>query len=448
MYKIVNFNEISERFDVRYHTADKLNYSSLWFISDLKDIVVRDPNCYDFKYSKIGIPIIRISDLKEPFIDFTKAVKITQEIHNKFSKTHLKPFDILVSVRGVSTGKVSIFLGEFEECNISPNLIIIRLKDVSLAPYVTMFLLSNNGQSQIQKMISGAGKPSLTAPMIDRIQIPIPSSQQLNQINKLFEQAKEKRLHSNTIKEEINNIFEKYFNSFQINKKIVTIRKIDDLKDRWDAHYNNQAYLDLRNFINNYDKLKKKTISELTDCITDTFSDFDNKKQYGYIEIGSINNISGIIEDPLFDYPELLPENGKIQLVKQDILISKVRPYLNGISIFNNESNDFFASKNGFAVYRPTKASYPFYITAFLRFRIGLYQIIMLQGGTSYPTVSENDIHDINILFLNEEDTLKINELYKEYVSIKEVEEYTKSTILDLLNEEELISNLDIIDNE
>lgn len=33
-----------------------------------------------------------------------------------------------MSVRGVSIGKIGIFMGEYSEANISANLIIIRLK--------------------------------------------------------------------------------------------------------------------------------------------------------------------------------------------------------------------------------------------------------------------------------------------------------------------------------
>ena len=93
----------------------------------------------------------------------------------------------------MSTGKVSIFLGEFEKVNISPNIIIVRLKDTDLAPYVVMVLISNVGQTQIKRFFSGGGKPSLTAPMVNAIKIPKPSKDKLKQIKLLFKEAKEKK---------------------------------------------------------------------------------------------------------------------------------------------------------------------------------------------------------------------------------------------------------------
>jgi len=149
LYTSIKASTLSSRFDVRYHLSDENKKSNSWTLEELKELIVRDPNCYGFKYARIGLPIIRISDMRQPFIDFSRAVLISENVHKKFNKTHLEPYDILISVRGMSTGKVSIFLGELDRVNISPNIIIVRLKDHELAPYVAMVLISDIGQNQV-----------------------------------------------------------------------------------------------------------------------------------------------------------------------------------------------------------------------------------------------------------------------------------------------------------
>lgn len=434
MYNYKNISELTERFDVRYHLSEQIDIDEYWTIEDLKEIVVRDPNCYGFNYSQIGIPIIRISDLKQPFIDFTKVAKIAPDIHNQFEKTQLRENDILISVRGVSAGKVGIFLGESPEANISPNIIIVRLNDTSLAPYVTMTLISEIGQSQIAQFISGAGKPSLTAPMINRIQIPVPSDEELGQINELWETAKEKRLQSNEILKQVKEIFDSSFSNFKIEKNLTTKKTTSELGKRWDPHYHNDGYLNLRKFISS-SKLKKDKITTITDFQKDTIKLEDKEAKVEYIEIGSVNNLSGIIDEPLFDYPDLLPSNTKIELLDGDILLSKVRPYLNANTIFikNNATCISTGSKNAFSVFRTTKYFHKYYLAAFLRHEVGLHQIVMTQSGTSYPTVSDDDIKELVVLSIDIEDKDKINELYKDYVETKNLEEYTKTAILELI---------------
>lgn len=436
MITVKKISELKERFDVKYHISGKTEFENFWLLSDLKEIIVRDPNCYGFRYSRIGVPIIRISDLKEPFIDFTKVVRINKDVHDKFLKTHLKEYDILVSVRGISTGKVGIFLGEFPEANISPNVIIIRLKDKNLAGYVAMVLLSEIGQTQIKQFISGGGKNSLTAPMINKIQIPIPTDDKLKQINNLFERAKEERLKANNILLEIKKMFDVSFDNFRIRKTLCTVRKISALKNRLDPHYNNDGYLLLRSFIDSQ-KVKFSKIGEVVDYIDEVANLEKKEEKYRYIEINNVNNLTGIIEDGIIDYPNKLPESPKVELENGDILISKVRPYLNTNTIFIQEDKETtsVASKNAFSLFRTTDYYYKYYLAAFLRYELGLHQIIMFQSGTSYPTVSDDDIKNVKIPSLDETIMEAINTLYKRYVEIKVVEEYTKKAILELLDD-------------
>jgi len=396
LYTSIKASTLSSRFDVRYHLSDKNKNSNSWTLEELKELIVRDPNCYGFKYARIGLPIIRISDMRQPFIDFSRAALISENVHKKFHKTHLKPYDILISVRGMSTGKVSIFLGEFDRVNISPNIIIVRLKDPELAPYVAMVLISDIGQNQIKRFFSGGGKPSLTAPMVNAIKIPKPSEDQLKQINLLFKEAKERRVEGKGLLQEISHIFDREFSGLNIKKSISSIRNMSDLRVRWDSHYHNDGFVSLRMYLEKYKGVKRK-INHYGTELDKPANNFDKKEKVQYIEIGSINNLTGIIDSPTFDYPELLPKSAKIEVSDGDILISKVRPYLNSNAIVLKKSSSYraVASKNAFTIFNTEKLHFRYYLAAFLRSKYGLCQIEMYQSGTSYPTVSDDDVNKL-----------------------------------------------------
>mgnify|MGYP000261657996 FL=1 len=438
MHSKIKSSQLAKRFDVRFHFSEEDDFES-WALEELKDTIVRDPNCYGFKYSRVGIPIIRISDMKQPFVDFSRVAYISDEVHNTFKKTQLLPFDILISVRGMSTGKVSIFLGEFAQANISPNIIIVRLKDTSLSCYVAMILISEVGQKQIKRFFSGGGKPSLTAPMVNQIQIPKPTKEKLNQINKLFDEAIKKRKDGDNILEKINSIFFREFEGFKIEKTIVSTRRKSDLRERWDPHYHNEGFRKLRKFLSKRSESSKQ-IEHYGKEATAFTEEIDNKKVVEYIEIGSINNLTGIIDDSVIDYPEKLPKSSKALVGYGDVLISKVRPYLNSNSIVLNESESLisFASKNGFAIFRTSATNYKYYIAAFIRNELGLAQIEMYQSGTSYPTVSSDDIKKLRILEISTDNMDTINSLYEDYVGIKTIEEFSTKAILEIIEDEEI----------
>lgn len=46
MYNFKNISSLKERFDVRFHLSEKVDIEEHWTLKELKEIIVRDPNCY------------------------------------------------------------------------------------------------------------------------------------------------------------------------------------------------------------------------------------------------------------------------------------------------------------------------------------------------------------------------------------------------------------------
>ncbi len=422
------------RADVKFHLGDKHEFSfSSVTIDELKELIVRDPMCYGFQYCTEGVPMVRIGDFEEPFINFSRVVNVSYETHNRFSKTHLLPFDILMSVRGVSIGRIAVFMGEFPEVNICPNVIIIRLKDKTLVPFVASVLASDIGQNQIKMFTAGSSKPTITSSMISSIKIPFPDNEVVKEIAQLFNIMYITRSEKDSLRSEVEELIKNALNNKEVKNKKYTYFKDLSKEKRWDPHFHQECYKDISDYIQEFGG---DTLGSIGELITNTINQKSVDEKIRYIEISDINNIdASISSEAKIDYVKKLPSGGKIQLTDNDILVSKVRPYRKGFSIFVEKDCVLTtATKNGLAVFRTTGYEYPYYLLAFLRSPYGLSQIVRRESGTSYPTVDENDISKVIIPNLGDEIQTKINKLYSEYIASKDIEKECMKSINEFLD--------------
>ncbi|HDF7291192.1 TPA: restriction endonuclease subunit S, partial [Staphylococcus aureus] len=113
---------------------------------------------------------------------------------------------------------------------------------------------------------------------------------------------------------------------------------------------------------------------------------------------------------------------------------SKVRPYRGSIAIYKEYSAELCtASKSAFVVIRAEEFMYPYYLTAFLRYRLGLDQIVMNQSGTTYPTVKPEEIMNVKVILLEDMKMKEINEIYRKNIDSKYHEEKNIQSIIELL---------------
>lgn len=146
------------------------------------DEIYRYPTFYGFEYQSDGIPVVKIGNIKhDGKVDevLRNYDFITQEIHDRFPKTHLKLYDSVMAVRGDgSTAKrIGIVLSEnIINANISPNLLRLSANPMICAPlYLYYFLISRNGQNLLEQHVTRTAKKTITATNIKTIEMPLPS---------------------------------------------------------------------------------------------------------------------------------------------------------------------------------------------------------------------------------------------------------------------------------
>ena len=102
-----------------------------------------------------GVPVVRPVDLTETYVKRKGLKLIDPKISDKFKRTMLQGFEILMCVRG-TTGVVSIASKELEGCNVTRGIVPIWFSE-SYNSLFAFFLLKSIGvQNEIQKYTYGA----------------------------------------------------------------------------------------------------------------------------------------------------------------------------------------------------------------------------------------------------------------------------------------------------
>jgi len=125
-------------------------------------------------------------------------------------------------------------------------------------------------------------------------------------------------------------------------------------------------------------------------------------KEYNYVEISSVNVSTGDIKPSLLKVNEL-PANAKIKLRLNELLVSKVRTYRKGIALIKRNYPNLIGS-SAFVVLRE-KVEKKLNIEAlfiFLRTSIFSKWSYKYYTGTSYPTLTDDDILNLPIPLLDE----------------------------------------------
>lgn len=132
---------------------------------------------------------------------------------------------------------------------------------------------------------------------------------------------------------------------------------------------------------------------------------------YKYIEISDIN-----IESGNANFNEILgkelPANARILLRGGELLVSKVRPTRSAISILANNLDQNFICSNAFVVFKAPDILKE-YLFVVLRSVIGKLQFEKPTTGTSYPTITDEDVENVLIPILPKPTQQKIAELVK-----------------------------------
>lgn len=177
-------NDLQARRDTRFYqprytaVIEELHKSpyEIKIIEEIADAVICGPFGSEIKvsdYREKGIPLVRITNMKNGEFDDSDLVSIPEELSEKLRNTQLTSGDIVVSQRG-TIGNVAQIPNSIPVCNISANIIGIRKSDRIDFDYVLAFLTSPLARSQFEQRTSGHVQSKITTEDVKSIKIIVP----------------------------------------------------------------------------------------------------------------------------------------------------------------------------------------------------------------------------------------------------------------------------------
>jgi type I restriction enzyme S subunit len=122
-------------------------------------------------YKSSGIPLIRSQNVLWGTLDLTDVAFIDDSQHEKMKGSIVCKGDVLLNITGASIGRAAV--SNLDEANVNQHVCIIRSD--KLAPeFLRDFLLSFNGQKQIDQFQAGGNRQGLNFEQIKSFKLPFP----------------------------------------------------------------------------------------------------------------------------------------------------------------------------------------------------------------------------------------------------------------------------------
>ena len=371
------------------------------------------------EYKNTGIPFIRGVNMKNGILDFSDVIYIDDFAHKLLWKSEVNPEMILLSMSG-TIGDVAIAMPQYKyPMNSNQDIAKIDLRNCNINPYfVYAYLCSQYGQNFLKREARGSVQQHVFLSQIENLRIPIFTDTFQSKIESLVKSAHAKLEESKSLYSQAEDLLlgELGLKDWQPKNTLHTTKKFSDFAQsgRLDAEYYQPKYDEIEKVIKSY----KGGYDIVSNLFNQNLDVCDYKKtEYNYVEIGDVNVGDGSVSFNKVDTSEL-PDNAKRVLHKNDILISKVRPYRGAVAIIDFEQEDLIGS-GAFTVLQE-KSSYK-KETLQILFRTAVYKDWLLKWnvGSSYPVIKDEDILNLPIPILPEAIQTKIASLIQQSFEYK-----------------------------
>ncbi|MHB1098718.1 MAG: restriction endonuclease subunit S [Burkholderiales bacterium] len=372
-------------------------------------------------YIEEGIPFIRTSEIKNPTINFSSTVFISEKVSLENFKTELTPGDLVFTKIGAYIGDVALLPSHYGIYNFSQNVAGAAVIDKRDSAYLLAFFLSREGRLQILRsaMLSGQGKLELED--IRCYEIPQVCIELKSKLSDMLHKKQSLELKASGKYEEAEKLLLDTLGmtDFSPSAEAINVKSFKDsfaATGRLDAEYYQPKYEDYEHVVLNHSE-GFTTIAAEFDLVKEASK--RDKSAYNYIEIGDVNVGDGAASFNRLDVEEL-PANAKQEVQRGDLLISKVRPNRGAVAIIDFDDTDLIVS-GAFTVLREKTDSVFSNETLKVLLRTKIYRDWMLKFniGTQYPVIRDDDILNLPVPFVNEKTQEIIADLVKESFSLR-----------------------------
>lgn len=272
-------NNISNRLDASYYSPDDINKEQ-----QIKQLP------YDVLGNKIknmssgatpkgatyldkGVSFIRTQNVRDNLIEDEGIVFISEEDNATLKRSQLKEGDVLLTITGVDLGHSAVVQKKLLPANINQHSVKMETKDIN-SYFLSVFLNSKYGQSQIWRRVYGATRPAINYDEIKDIIVPLPSINVQQYIGNKIIKAEQLREEARELKNQVEHTFQSIFTvTFNNNLNKYWNVPINFLEDRLDANYYNQSFLTVREFLESL-KNRGYLVTKLEEVVKDVYGGY------------------------------------------------------------------------------------------------------------------------------------------------------------------------------
>lgn len=267
-------------------------------------------NGYAFKSDKFssekGIPVIRISNIKENNVDLDDCIKTLEE--NIDEKFIVHQGDLLIAMSGATTGKNGVYMSaNIAYLNQRVGNIKVKNKELLIEKFRNFYIA--NMQNEILNTAYGGAQPNISSQKMSVMTFPLPP---LSEQQRIVERIEELFAKLDEAKERLQEVAD----SFAVRKAAILHKAFTgELTQQWRCE----------NGVSD-ESWEEKKFSEVAVIKSNLVSPFDYL-DYPHIAPDSIEKFTG----RLLSYRTIREDNVKSPkhlFYKGQILYSKIRPYL------------------------------------------------------------------------------------------------------------------------
>ncbi len=162
-------------------------------------------------YISSGIKVVRLENVKSMFYDNTKQAFVSQEKYDSLKRNHLKVGDLLMSTFVSKEIRATILPKSATPSINKSDVLCLRLNEnILLKKYCLYFLLSTEGENQINNLAHGMTRPRINTKNLRSIKPDIPpiaeQEEIIYRVERLFLTIKKIEHKYKTLKEKINSL--------------------------------------------------------------------------------------------------------------------------------------------------------------------------------------------------------------------------------------------------
>ena len=417
-YSVVNYKSVRENSDFRidaeyyrqyfFDLLSKISQKKNFALSEISsNKTKRFKGDYDFEYLEISNISTADASCIYQFLSKEETPSRAQKI--------LKNKDVVISTVRPNRNAVS-FINEIEGLKVaSSGFCVLRNFRNVLPEYIFILFKTYIFRDLLDRETKATMYPAVSEEDILNLRIPIFSLNFQKKIAGIVLELFKKQNQSKSLYSQAEQFLLSELGLLDWKPKhtLAFVKNYSDTQkaERIDAEYFQPKYEEIIEAVKKY-KGGFDTISGQFRQNKKSFKKTPDK-EYQYIEIGCVNISDGSVE-PIKLQGSELPANAKIKFQKGDVIVSKVRPYRGAIGIVDSEN---YVGSGAFTVLQENGVVNKETLMVFLRLKPLLDFSLKFNTGTSYPTITDEDILNFPLPKIDsktqEEIKAKITEMYE-----------------------------------